>query len=57
MPIPGTRDLDRLAANVAAGDIRLAPADLQRLEGALSHAAWAGDRDSFAVPVSTRTPS
>ncbi len=57
VPIPGTRHLDRLADNVAAADIRLDPADLHRLEEALSHLAWAGDRHSFAVPVTTRTPS
>lgn len=57
MPIPGTRHLDRLADNVAAADVQLDPADLRRLDEALSRTAWAGDRHSFAVPVTTRTAS
>lgn len=57
VPIPGTRHLDRLADNVAAAGIRLEPTDLRRLEDALSHTEWAGDRHSFGVPVTTRTQS
>ncbi len=54
VPIPGTRRLDRIAENVAAADVELSPADLRRLEDAVPRSAWAGDRQSFAVPVTTR---
>jgi aryl-alcohol dehydrogenase-like predicted oxidoreductase len=55
VPIPGTRRVERLADNVAAAAVKLDPTDLQRLDDALSHAAWAGNRQSFAVPVTTRS--
>ncbi|MGH3503808.1 MAG: aldo/keto reductase [Nocardioidaceae bacterium] len=55
VPIPGTRDPSRVDENAAAADIDLTPADLDRLEETLPDASWAGDRRSFAVPVSTRT--
>jgi aryl-alcohol dehydrogenase-like predicted oxidoreductase len=54
VPIPGTRRLDRIAENAAAADMQLSPADLRRLEDAVPRSAWAGDRQSFAVPVTTR---
>src|SRR5260370_11053680 len=54
VPIPGTRRLDRITENVAAADVELSPADLRRLEDAVPRSAWAGDRQSFAVPVTTR---
>jgi aryl-alcohol dehydrogenase-like predicted oxidoreductase len=57
VPIPGTRRLDRLAENVAAADVELSPADLRRLDEAVPRSAWAGDRRSFAVPVTTRKPT
>ena len=55
VPIPGTRHASRLAENAAAAGIRLTGADLARLEAAAPRAAWAGDRASFAAPVTTRT--
>jgi len=55
VPIPGTRRPDRLIENAAATDVRLSPADLQRLDEALPSAGWYGDRHSFAVPVTSRT--
>jgi aryl-alcohol dehydrogenase-like predicted oxidoreductase len=54
VPIPGTRRPDRIAENVAAADTVLSPDDLRRLEDAVPRSAWAGDRRSFAVPVTTR---
>jgi aryl-alcohol dehydrogenase-like predicted oxidoreductase len=55
VPIPGTRRLDRIAENAAAADMQLSAADLRRLEDTVPRSAWAGDRQSFAVPVTTRT--
>jgi aryl-alcohol dehydrogenase-like predicted oxidoreductase len=54
VPIPGTRHAGRLAENVAAAQVRLGPADLERLERAVPRSAWSGDRRSFAVPATTR---
>ena len=54
VPIPGTRRPERIAENVAAADTELSPAELRRLEDAVPRSAWAGDRRSFAVPVSER---
>jgi len=54
VPIPGTRRVERIAENIAAGDVHLGPVDLQRLEQVVPPAGWAGDRRSFAVPATTR---
>jgi aryl-alcohol dehydrogenase-like predicted oxidoreductase len=54
VPIPGSRRPDRIAENAAAAAVRLSPADLERLASALPRSAWAGDRHSFAAPVTTR---
>jgi aryl-alcohol dehydrogenase-like predicted oxidoreductase len=54
VPIPGTRSPDRLADNARAGEIRLGPADLRGLDELLRDGDWAGDRRSFAVPVTAR---
>jgi aryl-alcohol dehydrogenase-like predicted oxidoreductase len=54
VPIPGSRRPDRIAENAAAARIRLSPADLERLAGELPRSGWAGNRHSFAVPVTTR---
>ncbi len=54
VPIPGTRRPDRIAVNVAAADVQLSPADVERLEDLVPRAAWAGDRHSFATPATTR---
>ena len=56
VPIPGTRRADRVAENVAAAQVQLSPDDLRRLEDAVPRSAWSGDRRSFAVPVTTRSP-
>ncbi|KAA9153197.1 aldo/keto reductase [Amycolatopsis acidicola] len=50
VPIPGTRNLARLAENIAAADLALSTSDLRSLDGT----TWAGDRRSFAVPATTR---
>jgi aryl-alcohol dehydrogenase-like predicted oxidoreductase len=49
VPIPGTRNPDRVAENAAAERIELAPADLATLERAAPREAWSGDRRSFAA--------
>jgi aryl-alcohol dehydrogenase-like predicted oxidoreductase len=54
VPIPGSRRPERIAENAAAAQVQLSPADLERLAGALPRSGWAGDRRSFAVPVTTR---
>jgi aryl-alcohol dehydrogenase-like predicted oxidoreductase len=56
VPIPGTRRPERIAENVAAADAELSPDELRRLEDAIPRSAWAGDRRSFAVPVTARKP-
>jgi len=57
VPIPGTKRRPRLAENVAAADLRLSDADLERLEQAAPRDVWAGDRASFAAPVTGRSPA
>ena len=48
VPIPGTRNPDRLAENVAAADVTLDPADLDRIRQILPHGA-AGARYPAAM--------
>jgi aryl-alcohol dehydrogenase-like predicted oxidoreductase len=55
VPIPGTKRIDRLEENVAAADVTLSPADLERLGAAAPHSAWQGDRVAFARNRLTRT--
>jgi aryl-alcohol dehydrogenase-like predicted oxidoreductase len=57
VPIPGTKRRARVAENVAATELVLSAADLERLEDAAPREAWAGDRMSFAAPVVARTPA
>ncbi len=57
VPIPGTRRAERLAENVGAAEIELSADDLQALEAAAPRGAWAGDRQSFAAHLTTRTPT
>lgn len=54
VPIPGSRHPDRIAENAAAAGVVISPAALERLDGLLPRSAWAGDRRSFAVPVTAR---
>ena len=54
VPIPGTRHLDRALDNLKAEGLRLTTGDLQRLDAAVPPHLWAGDRRSFAVPVTSR---
>ncbi|WIM98901.1 aldo/keto reductase [Actinoplanes oblitus] len=51
VPIPGTRDPSRIAANAAAAELVLRPADLAFLDGL----AWHGDRRSFAAYGTSRS--
>jgi aryl-alcohol dehydrogenase-like predicted oxidoreductase len=44
VPIPGTKQRDKLEENVGAVSVRLSPADLERLEGLSPRSGWAGDR-------------
>jgi aryl-alcohol dehydrogenase-like predicted oxidoreductase len=55
VPIPGTRNADRLAENAAAADLVLTADELDRLETAVPRGAWAGDRNSFAAHGAART--
>ncbi len=55
VPIPGTRNPDRVAENAAAAAVRLSPADLAALEAAAPRDAWRGDRTSFAAQNTTRS--
>lgn len=56
-PIPGGRRLQRVAENVAAAPPRLSPTLLGRFQAVAPHAAWSGDRFSFAVATTTRQPT
>ena len=55
VPIPGSRREERIAENAAAAAAVLSPADAGRLARALPRAAWAGNRTSFAAPVTVRS--
>jgi aryl-alcohol dehydrogenase-like predicted oxidoreductase len=55
VPLPGSRRADRVRQNAAAANIRLTAVDLERLERTVPRTAWAGDRTSFAVPVTARS--
>ena len=54
VPIPATRQPQRVMENAAAADIRLTASDLGRLDRVLPPSAWAGDRHSFAAPTTVR---
>ena len=55
VPIPGSRRPDRIAENAAAAGVRLEPGRPGAAgPGGCPAPAWAGDRHSFAVPVTTR---
>lgn len=54
VPIPATRHAQRVLENVAAVSLQVKSEDLQRLEELVPPAGWAGDRQSFAVPVTAR---
>ena len=44
VPIPGTTRLHRLEENIGAGNVELAPQDLERIDTALARIVIAGDR-------------
>lgn len=54
VPIPGTKRRARLLENLAAVELDLSDEDLARLEQAVPRRAWAGDRSSFAAPLTER---
>lgn len=54
VPIPGTRSPARAAENAAAATLQLGAADLRRIAELAPAERWAGDRSSFAVPVTAR---
>jgi diketogulonate reductase-like aldo/keto reductase len=49
VPIPGTRKLVRLAENLAAAELQLAPGDLIDIETALTNISVEGARYSEAM--------
>ncbi|UQU64331.1 aldo/keto reductase [Couchioplanes caeruleus] len=55
VPIPGTRNPDRIGQNAAAAAVHLTEADLAALAEAAPREAWRGDRSSFAAHGVTRT--
>lgn len=55
VPIPGTRNPARAVENAAAADICLDEQSLRVIADAVPDHGWAGDRQSFAVPVTTRS--
>lgn len=54
VPIPGTKQPERLAENVAAVGLTLSQDDLDALETVAGRSAWSGDRQSFAAHRTTR---
>ncbi len=54
VPIPGTRNAARVTENAAAATVDLSTDDLAALEQLVPRAGWAGARQSFAVPVTSR---
>lgn len=55
LPIPGTTQLDHLAQNIAAADIRLAPEMLEALDRLMNQATVAGRRYSQATQAEIDT--
>lgn len=55
VPIPGTRNRERVRENAAAVAVTLAPEDLAALQAVAPRDAWHGDRRSFAAHGTTRT--
>lgn len=56
VPIPGTRRAARIRENIAAAEAGLGAEALAELAAVVPADGWAGDRQSFAVPVSSRSP-
>lgn len=52
VPIPGSRRIERIEENIGASGVVLSRSEL----AALDAMEWAGDRQSFAVPGTTRSP-
>lgn len=54
VPIPGSRNPERAADNARTMQIHLSADQLAELDGAVPPTGWAGDRQSYAVPVTVR---
>lgn len=54
MPIPGSRRAARVRENATAAALTLDGEHLAALIEAVPADRWTGDRQSFAVPVTTR---
>ncbi|WP_265444220.1 aldo/keto reductase [Flexivirga meconopsidis] len=54
VPIPGSRAPARIVENAGAAEFALDKAQLDRIDQLVPPGRWAGDRASFAVPVTTR---
>jgi aryl-alcohol dehydrogenase-like predicted oxidoreductase len=50
VPIPGTRNPDRLAENVAAADVELTPQDLERVNDILPGGAFGSRYPDAMMP-------
>ncbi|WP_426565356.1 aldo/keto reductase [Angustibacter sp. McL0619] len=57
VPIPGTRRAERARENASASELLLDPARLAEMDREAPPGSWAGDRASFAVPVTARASS
>jgi aryl-alcohol dehydrogenase-like predicted oxidoreductase len=50
VPIPGTRNADRLVENVGAADVVLTPADLERVHEILPNGSFGGRYPASMMP-------
>ena len=57
IPIPGTRRVSRLDENLASADVKLAPAQIERVEAVFGQGAAQGCRYAEAGVIGMETPS
>ncbi|WOP16112.1 aldo/keto reductase [Ottowia sp. SB7-C50] len=57
IPIPGTRRVSRLDEHMAAADVKLAPAQIERVEAVLGQGAAQGCRYAEAGVIGMETPN
>ncbi len=55
VPIPGSRNPDRVVSNAAAADVVLSAGGLDELNAVAPRSAWRGDRRSFAAYNTSRS--
>ncbi|WP_436520305.1 aldo/keto reductase [Actinoplanes sp. HUAS TT8] len=55
VPVPGSRNPERVLSNVAAAEIELTGDDLDELDAVAPRSAWRGDRRSFAAYNTSRS--